>query len=460
MAEYGSLNHSRLLTENKMSENKMREFCNALPDDRKLKGLDFGMDYILRDEADQPSFQVPSTKATLTYRSSLVVLSRYVSTLPEPTEGALKAEFSIFGSLDGYVCEVSLPSSSPIRHAVGQPHSRKQVAKCAAAFAICLKLFQKKYIDKHLNPIFTCKLPSMRNARLAVSSKKQATYKMRVKPSAWSALGLPEQLFATLVLLRTPQATGRKPRPLVLLTRVPVPPLPDFPLFFGEGRTSYVHCVPLAEPLRPTRDELDIITAFTIRAFQDVFSKEYEGTAADMPYFFGPCMEPRHDSAANGDSKPRSVLNWDVIRHVASQTERVPCNGDEEDAFFVDKFVSDPFDGSRKFFMRRVRRDLSPFDPEPDGAPSPKHRAWTRSEFPRDILNYSVSLWSRSRARAAFREDQPVVEAEIVIQRRNLLDDRVHLDNAQTRLCYLVLDTLRISPVSRLGEQASIVLLV
>lgn len=448
MAELGNVDHSRLLTENKASENKMRDFCNALPDNRKLGGNDIDMDYFLREETDQPTYEVPSTKAKLTYRSSLVILAQYVSTLPEPSEGTLKAEYSVFCTTDGFVCEVSLPSSSPVRQATGRPHSRKQVAKCAAAFAMCLKLYEKKYIDKHLHPIFASRLPAMRNARLAVSSKKQAKYKMRAKPAAWFALGPPTHLYATLLMLSNPEALNRDSRPLVLLTRCPVPLLPEFPLFFGQGRASNVKCVPLNTPMQSTADELNALTAYSLRAFYDVFSKEYEGTAADMPYFIAPCVEPQHSFALPGaGADARSILDWSSIRLVAEQTDRICCKGDEPDAFFENKFVSDPFDGSRKFYLHRVRRDLSPLDPVPEGVRPPRHRAWNRPTTVQNILNYSVSLWSKSRSKTALREDQAVVEAELVIQRRNLLDERVHLDDFGPRRCFVVLDTLRISPV-------------
>ncbi|CAK7220492.1 Dicer-like protein 1 [Sporothrix bragantina] len=449
MAERGNLEHCRLLAENKASENKMRDFCNALPDNRKLEGNDVDMEYFLREEADQPTYEVPSTKAKLTYRSSLVILAQYASTLPEPTEGALKPEYSVFGTKDGFVCEVVLPSSSPIRHATGRPHSRKQVAKCAAAFVMCLKLYEKKYIDKHLHPIFASRLPAMRNARLAVSSKKQAQYKMRVKPTAWSVLGMPRQLYASILSLSHPDALDNASRPLVFLSRCKVPLLTEFPLFFSKGRVSNVRCVPVEEPLQLTPDELEELAAYTLRAFYDVFSKEYEGTASDMPYFIAPYSAFKHDVVLPADgADPRSILDWNSIHHVAAQIERITCRGDEPDSYFENKFVSDPFDGSRKFFLRRARRDMSALDPVPEGVPPPKHRAWNRPTTERNILNYSVSLWSKSRSKTPIRQNQVVVEADIINQRRNLLDKRLYLDDFGMVRCFIVLDTLRISPIS------------
>jgi endoribonuclease Dicer len=46
------------------------------------------------------------------------------------------------------------------------------------------------------------------------------------------------------------------------------------------------------------------------------------------------------------------------------------------------------------------------------------------------------------------REDQPVVEAELLPIRRNLLDDNVGDEDLEPKPCFLVLEPLRISPVS------------
>ncbi|OAA62582.1 Ribonuclease III [Niveomyces insectorum RCEF 264] len=449
MAELGNLNHSRQLAENKTSEDKMRDFCNALPDDRKLQGNDYDMDYFLREDVGQPFFEVPSTKAKLTYRASLVILAQYVSTLPEPSEGSLRAEYSVFHTNHGFVCEVALPSSSPIRHATGRPHRRKQIAKCAAAFVMCLRLYEKKYIDKHLKPVFSSKLPAMRNARLAISSKKQATYPMRAKPTMWYELGTPSQLFATVLRLSNPEAMFHSSRPLVLLTRKPMPRLCQFPLYFGKGRVSLVDCVPLDVPMTPTDAELHALTTYTLCAFEDVFSKEYEGTAADLPYYIAPCIEKQHGFCV-GESRntAHSMLDWNSIQYVVDKRAGIPCHGNEPDDFFTNRFLADAFDGSRKFYMRRVRRDLKPFDPVPEGVPPPKHNVWKRPTTTRNIINYSVSVTSKWRSEMVLRGDQPVVEAEIVVQRRNLLDDRVSLDDPKSQICFLALGTLRISPLS------------
>ena len=90
---------------------------------------------------------------------------------------------------------------------------------------------------------------------------------------------------------------------------------------------------------------------------------------------------------------------------------------------------------------------MKPTDEIPEGVPLPKNRIWRDPNTKRHILNYSVSLWSKSRTKFIWRDDQPVVEAELQPMRRNLLDETE--DNEGPRQCFLILEPLCISPVSR-----------
>ncbi len=446
MVEENNQEQMNRVVANQRSEHKLRAFCQSLPEDRKLMGNDVNMELMLAKDRRQRRFTHPESKAVLSYRSSIVVLAEFTASLPHPIEVSLNANYTIMSVPDGFVCEVLLPPASPIRSAVGRTHSTKQVAKCAAAYEMCLQLLKDGYLTAYLKPIFTKQLPAMRNARLAISSKKKAKYIMRMKPELWSLLGTPVELFATVLWLQNPEAMSRVSRPLVLLTRQSIPQISAFPLFFGRDRASDVECVTLATSFTPSNEALESLTSFSLRIFADVFSKEYGGTAADMPYFLAPCAEG-HDFPYHPGLDATTILDWVTVSHV-HQTTQIPYSGNEPDTFFQEKYIWDPYDGSRKFFLRGVRRDLKPRDPVPDGIPLPKQRIWLSEGFSRDILNYSVSLWSKARARRTFREEQPVVEAELVSLRRNLLDDRVEDEELRLDKCFLILEPLKISAVS------------
>lgn len=156
-----------------------------------------------------------------------MVLANFVDSLPRP-DVARQAEYVITVQNKQFVCEVILPEGSPIRGSIGQCHSipfdqgwpswssiqfskddmlinyvgrpasTKQVAKCSAAFDTCLELVKAKYLNEWLLSTFTKQLPAMRNALLAVSSKKREAYPMKTKPRLWSFEGAPEQYFLTV----------------------------------------------------------------------------------------------------------------------------------------------------------------------------------------------------------------------------------------------------------------------
>jgi len=64
------------------------------------------------------------------------------------------------------------------------------------------------------------------------------------------------------------------------------------------------------------------------------------------------------------------------------------------------------------------------------------------------ILDYTVSLFSKSRARATWREDQPVIRAERVLHRLNLLDERTEKEKTVNTRSYLCPEPLKVSAVS------------
>ncbi|KAK4043407.1 dicer-like protein 1 [Parachaetomium inaequale] len=445
MAEAGNPDHIRKLAQNKQSEDALRKFCEAMPEDRKLTGNNFNMDYFLRKEKGQRQYTVPETGAKLNYKQSLICLAAFVASLPHPPEVNLTADYVVLPVPGGYQCEVTLPDSSPIKRATGKIYASKAVAKCSAAFEVCLMLIKGKYLDQHLRPTFTKQLPAMRNARLAVSSKKKEQYKMRIKPEIWSALGEPTELYVMALTLADPAALDRQSSPLLLLTRQPMQRVASFPLYFGKNRSSAVDCVPVPGCVELDDSQIQGLTAFTLALFNDVFSKEYEATAAQLPYFLAPTrMEHAADFTSVTDTS--CVVDWATVMF-ARENERIVCTFDEPDDFFTDKYVADPYDGSRKFFLRGRRHDMKPTDPVPEGIVAPKHRAWRITCKKHDILNYSLSAWSKSRTFMTLKEDQPVVEAEVLPIRRNLLDDHIGDDDLEPKPCFLVLEPLRISPL-------------
>lgn len=59
----------------------MKNFCNLLPEDRKLYGDDHNMGVLIHQEDRKRTYTITSTGAMLTYRHAIGVLARFASSL-------------------------------------------------------------------------------------------------------------------------------------------------------------------------------------------------------------------------------------------------------------------------------------------------------------------------------------------------------------------------------------------
>jgi endoribonuclease Dicer len=450
MCEDRNEDHAQIIREVRRNEAILKTFCQSLPTDRLLTGNDFDLDYCLKKEKSQRFWRTPAN-ALLDYRTSLMVLANFVSSLPNATESSLHPEYIMSCLNKQFTCEVVLPEASPIRGAIGLPCSTKQVAKCSSAFETCLLLANGKYLDDNLIPIFTKQLPAMRNAILAVDSKKREAYDMRLKPDMWSEGGVPEQLFLTVLSLESPETLGRSSQPLGLLTRSKIPDLPSFMLHFGPGKNSPVQLTSFNQPLQVDAGVLNLVNKFTLCIFNDVFSKEYESDESKMPYFLVPI---KSHGLANQTTDASELISWDIIKNVFDHELKWgdhPWDNktwqDAPDEFFEDKFIVDPWDGSRKLWTVGVDPRFKALDPVPPNS-APRVGPRGTRKVADNIMEYSSSLWAKARAKRTFDENQRVVEARFISLRRNLLDQFDAPDGETPNQCWVILEPLKISSVS------------
>ncbi|KAI0595071.1 RNase3 domain-containing protein [Biscogniauxia sp. FL1348] len=437
--------------DNNDNEAKLREFCDTLPEDRLLAGNDFDLDHFLSKEKTHRVYVVSSTKAKLTYRISVAVLASFVSSLPHPPDTTCAPDYIIRSIGGQFEAEVLLPDCAPIKGAIGRRAASRQIAKCSAAFEMCIKLRKNGFLDEYLQSTFAKALPLMRNARLAISSKKRHGYHMRTKPDAWSSRGKPDKLYVTVFRLLTPESLGRPSRPVAMLTRQPLPRIARFQLFFNSQGTSELECIPLPNAINATSELIEGLTVFTLRIFKDVFSKEYKSEPEKMPYYLAPILHTHEFDFAGVGIDSHSIIDWGCISTLQD------CAGDigwenEPDQIFESKFVTDPHDGSRKFYTLRRCYGLKPTDPQLPGVPKGQHKKRNRQEDNLDIWNFSISLWAKSLAKVPINHDLPVIEAEYISLRRNMLDEFEKVEDNERR-CYIVLKTLQISalPIDVVG---------
>jgi endoribonuclease Dicer len=451
MYEDRNMDHVQTIKEVCRNEAILKTFCEALPADRILGGQCVSLDRLLAKENTLPVYKVPETGAKLTYKISLLYLAKFVSSLPHGPDAVLNPEYVITVQNKEFICEVILPEESPIRGAIGRPCSTKQVAKCSAAFETCLLLRKGKYLDEYLSPIFTKQLPAMRNALLALDSGKCEAYGMRTKPDCWAAGSIPAELFVTVLNLDNPESLDRASQPLALLTRLPVPQLPSFALHFGRGKNSPVQCSSISKSLKVDLSVVHQLNIFSLCIFDDVFSKGYESDTTKMPYFLAP-VQPQ--AGYNPSADPSDLIAWDILKSI---DDYQTAQGDQPwenmtwktqtDEFFQDKYIVDPWDGSRKLWTVGLAPQYKPLDPVPENT-APRRGARKNIS---NIMEYSCSLWAKARERRTFDENQRVFEARHISLRRNLLDEFDTSEEEMPKRCFIILEPLKISPVSPLA---------
>ncbi|KAL4890197.1 ATP-dependent helicase dcl1 [Aspergillus ambiguus] len=435
MTERDNATHESRLAEVRDAEKIMRNFCEVLPEDRILRGYDNDTNSILNQEGWEEPYTMPSTSARLTYHSAITVLARYASSLQYENDAAAQVTYVVLPVNDAYVCEVILPETSPIRGTTGMPAAKESTAKRYAAFETCRLLRKHKLLDEHLNSVYHRRLPAMRNARLAITSRRTNEYKMLPKPYFWGRQsGVPRILYGMVISLSAQIPLPREHGNMVLFTRMRLPQFPTFPIFLGRDIKTSVSTILLMEGLQLSAKELDYLTSFTLRVFRDVFRKTYEKEPEKLPYWLSPALPiDFHET-----SSPRHVIDWKILEAV-HESDEISYQADMPPESLVNRFVYDHWDGSRRYFTLAVEDRLKPSSVPPSYV--------SRRRYMENIMNYSTSLSKNARARflSACDWDQPVLQAELVPLRRNLLDKMTKSEREAETRCFICIEPLKIS---------------
>ncbi|OAX85561.1 hypothetical protein ACJ72_00055 [Emergomyces africanus] len=440
MMERDNLIHEASIQHVQRAENIMRRFCEALPEDRIIRGSTEDLGTILDRERYRNSFTIPNTGAKLTYTSALAVLAHYASSLQYENEVSTQVNYFIERIDGAFVCEASLPEKSPFRGLKGKPSARKMYAKQSAAFETCLMLRKNGLLDDRFVSKYHKRLPAMRNAKLAITSKKTNQYDMMVKPKLWENTRgtIPSEIYATLLTLKPVGKLRRAYQPLILFTRDALPKFPIFPLYLEDDIECNVISIPLRCSLRVSEYEVDLLTTFTLRIFQDLFHKVYDRQSAMMSYWLAPTRLTLEDGDISENADPRELLDIDVIQHVQENPE-ICWSLDMLPRAVENKFLFDKWDGRYRYFTFEVEPTLRPSDPPPSTMSKRKNME--------NIMNYSLNLFKNSRRKflEACDWNQPVVRAELVRLRRNLLDKAMEQEKGEEAAYYICPEPLRIS---------------
>ena len=442
MVEEHNDEHAQMIWYARRAEDMMNKFCHALPADRIMDESEEARRRCLEDVTDERAYIHPETKAKLTYMSSLVILDRYVSLLPGTAETMSKPMYTTYACTSGFISEVCLPENAPIASVQGNSEKRKILARASAAFNACLKLLEHGHLDSNFVSTQRKRLPAMRNALLALNLKKSNMYDMMIKPKIWEVDQGTVPLELHLMILDLPTGCERPHTPIGLLTRVALPELPTFPLFLLNGRESLVRAKNVKVPLNVNTGLLEKLDKFTRTVYLEVFAKNFEADLEKMSYWIAPlAVEPgAHISLLD----PSQIIDWNALENVW-HAKQFDWNENWTDESMMDRFFWDPYDGGKRYFTHGVESTLNMNSLVPGAVENPDKKKKTIKEF-------TVSLWtSSSRKRdevSPYNVRQPVLRAEKMMQRRNLLDVPTSTEKESRSEAYIIPEPLKMSPLS------------
>lgn len=279
----------------------------------------------------------------------------------------------------------------------------------------------------------------MRNAHLALNMKQSNAYVMKTKPTLWEATrgSWPNELYLTVLDLESPENLGRPYQPLALLTRTCLPDFPSILLYLQVKKTSHLRCTAIQKSIRISEQTLTELNIFMLRIYKDIFNKKFENNVAQMSYWLAPVLE--HQKIDREEKSPELLIDWEIVKEVSSK-EELKWDTDMPHSYLANRYLVDRWDGGRRFFSVKVMPEMRPQDPvPPDAVP---HKYMT------SILDYSVTLFKKSRERATWSPDQPVLLANKVLHRLNWLDDFTENEIGGKTTSYLCPEPLLISAVS------------
>lgn len=415
----------------------MKLCCANLPQDRLLG--DHGEDPIEHNSHTQrEETKVLDSGAKLTYAFAVPTLAYFCAHLPKG-EGEWDSSPTYVQRMEGskFRCEVILPSRSPLSSAIGRTQSRKSTAKQAAAYRACMILLRDNHLSNQLLPTYTKLLPALRNAKLALTSKRTSRYVTKLKPDIWSYSRGQSVNCLNLTILDLSNDWEKPTKPMALLTRHRLPRLPPFPLFKKNGETSSVNIHGIEKVCGISEDELELCTDFTLRVFQDVFNKTFEKNSRGMSWWVVPIVSYNSLEEVQTAS-PARLIDWELLRE-ATLYKPFGWTPTIDDHILLNKYLINPNSGALRFFTIQIVRGVSPFDNVP-GKPNGK-------KAHESIINWSSGLFKNSAQRRFWNTNQPVLSAEKISHRMDFFSPATEDQNLDSGDCLICPEPLLVSRV-------------
>jgi len=425
MIEEGNISHTKCYNHINLAKRVMEDYAKTLcevnhfrdrvvtiEDDDEYESYEPEEDDLLKN--DDEFFIERSTGAQLSRTGAIGLLYQYCATLPCDQYSNHVPEFKIDHSGVGYVCNITLPINAPIHLVRGEIQSSKKRAKQDTAFRACIELRRKGGLTDRFFPYKVKMAHDERDPEvegLMENNRKFSREYPFKNPAFWNLeIKVPSEVYATVMWIDAPDLKyhGRRHRPLCLFTRKPLPEVP--PLYIhGRGESSNVISKPVAHPVLVTDSRLQMLSMFTIRLLSIAANKQFECEPARFPYWIAPVKHDLMDlipkDSSLFQSSPEKLINWDEVAIAAKERWQDPKISDLATPRAREEcLVYTKGEEGRRYFLREVRKDLSPLSSPPDGS-----RESDGGRFAR-ILD-----WYRSyRPKLNVKPDQPIWEVTLI----------------------------------------------
>ncbi|KZO93295.1 ribonuclease III [Calocera viscosa TUFC12733] len=409
------------------------------------------------DDDDRPYIEVPETSTRIYEEDAPQVLMRYVS-IKEKAPVTLNVEYRAVDETQRfYECTIHFPPSAELDDVKSEHYPSKAAARRRAAYLGCEELNRRglladlvAHADRKLRTLTKVVKPSIFDDELGVALEKKLAKERgkrergskiypRKKLDLWrdSLLVPRDTLYPAIIYLDTGDMTLPDAyRTLCILTRLPLPRVPPFELFFPElnkapdqevAATVMVKLLPCA-PFHVPAERASDLHRYTIRLVRSSTSKQFFCLSDRMVYYFLPMKAGWTSLTSLLDGSLPIVIDdlvdWLDVETAAAQAAWSPLDRQHLEEEINDTVIQDrEMEFTRKFQPLRVRYDLNPLSKPEDSS---------REQAYASILDFCRA--KRRGFEGVDDEAQPLLEVDKVLGPLNRLSPLCRLPTTARKL--------------------------
>eukprot|EP00026_Physarum_polycephalum_P000609 Phypoly_transcript_00610.p1 GENE.Phypoly_transcript_00610~~Phypoly_transcript_00610.p1 ORF type:complete len:1355 (+),score=197.41 Phypoly_transcript_00610:131-4195(+) len=303
-------------------------------------------------------YVVPTTKAVMTYPSSLEKLHQFCATLPTDQYARLLPVFTlILDSMHGFQYKVTLPTNCAVREVEGKIHRQKLVAKQSAAYLACIQLHQAGLLNDNLLPPKPVSLFKLEDALNKLGSKKSLREYTIGLPAVFSSPFLLANPPATALFLAQIYVSGTatfEETRFAIISRFKLPPIGFRVRIHGYERRAQLRD---ATTLQLTPEQYEAAHNFNTVLFSNlnrssVFDKSFaQEKNLQLPYLVAPLTQ-------------EGIVDWPAVTRASSPVSTA-LDWLGAGKSLDDVVVSHKIEYQRKYVVNAVRTDLNAKSPLP-----------------------------------------------------------------------------------------------